>query len=174
MVAPAAVPWLPPETGVPVRPNKNRGPEYRACPAPPSFISHEKDRTPGLSLTAGSLNAASRPGIVLSGGCPPDRATHASPRRVGDEAWHPGPPDPRTRARIICHSYQREPPPQVAEAIFAPFERGGRDAADAVPGVGLGLALSRGLARDLGGDLVLEPAVPHGGACFKLSIPLRR
>lgn len=65
-------------------------------------------------------------------------------------------------------------PPQVAEAIFAPFERGGRDAADAVPGVGLGLALSRGLARDIGGDLVLEPAVPGGGACFKLSIPLGR
>ena len=67
-----------------------------------------------------------------------------------------------------------QPSPQVTEAIFAPFERGGRDAADAVPGVGLGLALSRGLARDLGGDLLLEPGVPGGGACFKLLIPLRR
>ena len=83
--------------------------------------------------------------------------------------WTPGHARESIGIRISC-----EPPPQVAEAIFAPFERSERDAGDAVPGVGLGLALSRGLARDLGGDLVLEPAVPGGGARFKLSIPLRR
>ncbi len=63
-------------------------------------------------------------------------------------------------------------PPSVAQSIFAPFERGERDAGDAISGVGLGLALSRGLAGELGGDLMLEPATPGGGACFNLSIPL--
>ena len=37
--------------------------------------------------------------------------------------------------------------------------------------IGLGLALSRGLARDLGGDLQLDPR-GGGGACFELTLPL--
>ncbi len=61
-------------------------------------------------------------------------------------------------------------PSSAARAIFRPFERGDRDPADPNPGVGLGLALARGLARDLGGDLVLE-SPPDGGACFCLRIP---
>ena len=63
-------------------------------------------------------------------------------------------------------------PREQARAIFAPFERGGRDAADPIPGVGLGLALSRGLARDMGGDLTLD--APSGrGASFRLVLPAR-
>jgi signal transduction histidine kinase len=59
-----------------------------------------------------------------------------------------------------------------AKAIFNPFDRGTRGQGDATPGVGLGLALARGLARDLGGDLVLDASSP-AGACFKLTLPLR-
>jgi signal transduction histidine kinase len=55
-------------------------------------------------------------------------------------------------------------------AIFAPFERGGRDPADPVPGVGLGLALARRMARDMGGDLTLDRSVGIG-ACFLLCLP---
>ncbi len=51
------------------------------------------------------------------------------------------------------------------------FERGARRRGEAAPGVGLGLALSRGLARDMGGDLRLRPPV-GGGACFELSLPI--
>jgi two-component system NtrC family sensor kinase len=39
-------------------------------------------------------------------------------------------------------------------------------------GTGLGLAVSRSLARDHGGDLMLEAASPQGGACFRLSLPI--
>jgi signal transduction histidine kinase len=59
-----------------------------------------------------------------------------------------------------------------AKAIFSPFDRGARGGGDATPGVGLGLALARGQARDLGGDLVLESCGPDG-ACFKLTLPVR-
>ena len=52
-------------------------------------------------------------------------------------------------------------------AIFDAFDRAGRD--DGTPGVGLGLALSRGLARRLGGDLRLIGA--DHGASFALTLP---
>lgn len=59
-----------------------------------------------------------------------------------------------------------------ARRVFAPFERGVYDDGRK-PGIGLGLALSRGLARDLGGELVLTS--PTGrGARFDLSLPLTR
>ena len=62
-------------------------------------------------------------------------------------------------------------PAALARTIFRPFERGAKEDAEPHPGVGLGLALSRGLARDLGGDLLYE-APDGGGACFCLRFPL--
>ncbi len=53
-----------------------------------------------------------------------------------------------------------------AKLLFKPFER---EEHSAQPGVGLGLSLSRALARDLGGDLVFEPATE--GCCFRLVLP---
>ncbi|MDH3629007.1 MAG: HAMP domain-containing histidine kinase [Acidobacteriota bacterium] len=61
-------------------------------------------------------------------------------------------------------------PREQVRVVFDPFERGGRDPADPVPGVGLGLALARGLARDLGGELTLE-SPSDGGARFRLELP---
>ena len=55
-----------------------------------------------------------------------------------------------------------------AKRIFDPFERCEHND-DATPGVGIGLPVARGLARDLGGDLWLEPG--GGGARFHLRIP---
>jgi signal transduction histidine kinase len=57
------------------------------------------------------------------------------------------------------------------QRIFAPFDRGAvAVSSNDVPGVGLGLALARGLARDLGGDLRLADNA-GGGACFVLELP---
>jgi signal transduction histidine kinase len=57
-----------------------------------------------------------------------------------------------------------------ARRIFRPFRKSAREAAHSAPGVGLGLALSRELARNMGGDLRLaNPGRP--GACFALSLP---
>jgi signal transduction histidine kinase len=57
-----------------------------------------------------------------------------------------------------------------ARRLFRPFSKSSQEAANSAPGVGLGLALSRRLARDMGGDLRLE-LQPAGGACFVLSLP---
>jgi signal transduction histidine kinase len=53
--------------------------------------------------------------------------------------------------------------------LFRPFSKSARDAAGSAPGVGLGLALSRRLARSLRGDLYLDRDVA-GGACFVLTM----
>lgn len=58
------------------------------------------------------------------------------------------------------------------DRIFAPFDRGAVAAgSNDVPGVGLGLALARGLASDLDGCLRLDATVADG-ACFVLELPL--
>lgn len=55
--------------------------------------------------------------------------------------------------------------------LFRPFHKSARDAAHSKPGVGLGLALCRRLARELGGDLTLDNREGEG-ACFVLELPV--
>ena len=59
---------------------------------------------------------------------------------------------------------------KVIRRLFRPFSKSANDAAQSAPGVGLGLALSRRLARSLGGDLRLEEN-GLSGASFTLTIP---
>jgi signal transduction histidine kinase len=54
-------------------------------------------------------------------------------------------------------------------ALFQPFRKSAHEAALSAPGVGLGLALCRRLARDMGGNLQYEAAA-GGGACFTLEL----
>ena len=68
-------------------------------------------------------------------------------------------------------------PSEEREQIFAKGVRGSNGAA--LPGSGLGLALARDLARDLGGDLELvvpasrlDPELPAEGNAFVLRLPL--
>lgn len=61
--------------------------------------------------------------------------------------------------------------PREAARLFEPFRKSARDAAEGVAGVGLGLALSRRLARQMGGDLVSDPP-PDGGARLVVTLPL--
>jgi signal transduction histidine kinase len=70
--------------------------------------------------------------------------------------------------RVRDHGPGIDPPSR--RRVFAPFERAGRGPGDTTAGVGLGLALARGLARDLGGDLVIEEP-EGGGASFVLTLP---
>jgi signal transduction histidine kinase len=55
--------------------------------------------------------------------------------------------------------------------IFSAFDRGTRGPGDSVRGLGLGLAISRELARSLGGDMQCTTSA-LGGARFELRLPL--
>ncbi|BET65499.1 hypothetical protein ASA1KI_04170 [Opitutales bacterium ASA1] len=81
---------------------------------------------------------------------------------------------PAARDRIAFRVIDGGPglPPDARRRLFRPFSKSAHDAAGKQPGVGLGLALCRRLARgELKGDLVLERTGPRG-AVFRFELPL--
>lgn len=91
------------------------------------------------------------------------------------DATHPAlhlevlPPE-RKFVRIRVRDHGPGIDPEVAVRLFQPFSKSARQAADSAPGVGLGLALCRRLARGLGGDLLCDAEV-NDGAAFILRLP---
>ena len=59
---------------------------------------------------------------------------------------------------------------QEQRRVFRPFIRGKHQIDGSIPGLGLGLALSQGLAKELRGDLRIMPS--ETGAEFRLRVPL--
>ncbi|TCP31369.1 hybrid sensor histidine kinase/response regulator [Sphingomonas sp. BK235] len=57
-------------------------------------------------------------------------------------------------------------PPEDLERVFEPFDRGSLAAAQRQPGIGLGLAITRVLARVLGGDVAVT-STPGAGSTFR-------
>ncbi len=60
--------------------------------------------------------------------------------------------------------------PGELEAIFDAFEQGHRSLSDPAQGIGLGLSISRNLARAMGGDVTVE-STPAAGSTFTLTLP---
>jgi signal transduction histidine kinase len=71
----------------------------------------------------------------------------------------------RGRLQIDVSDQGKGIPTALQEQVFEPFFRGSSE----TPGVGLGLAISRAVARQMGGDLTLVP-VPQG-TTFRLTVP---
>ncbi len=87
-----------------------------------------------------------------------DRRVHLEARRAGGHV------------EIVVRDHGPGIPAAEERRAFEAFRRGSRDTAGTVPGVGLGLSLARGLARELGGDLRLVRRT-DAGAAFVLSLP---
>jgi signal transduction histidine kinase len=74
------------------------------------------------------------------------------------------------RVRIHVRDNGRGIPPDKLDAVFDPFMQVGRRLNKPEDGVGLGLAISRDLARGMGGDLTAASA-PGEGSMFTLVLP---
>jgi len=81
-------------------------------------------------------------------------------------------PDPaRTMVRVRVHDSGRGIPGDKLAAIFEPFVQVDRHLTrDSQQGVGLGLAISRDLARAMGGELTVTSTVGEGST-FALLLP---
>lgn len=62
---------------------------------------------------------------------------------------------------------------EQANRLFVPFNQGDSSHARRYGGTGLGLALSRHLAKLLGGGLELVTSKPGEGTCFRLRLPIQ-
>lgn len=78
-----------------------------------------------------------------------------------------------TLIRLALRDHGVGVPERLRGRLFRPFSRSAEEAAGGPPGVGLGLALSRRLARQQRGDLRMEP-VAGAGACFALLLQLEK
>jgi signal transduction histidine kinase len=77
----------------------------------------------------------------------------------------------RLVARVDVRDTGRGIPPEQIDAIFEPFVQLGRTLNQPAEGVGLGLAISRDLARRIGGELRAASEVGVGST-FSLTVPL--
>ena len=73
--------------------------------------------------------------------------------------------------QIRLRDYGPGIPAAARRDVFKPFHKSAQQAAASKPGVGLGLSLSRRLARALGGNLSLD-CLTKNGTCFLLELPI--
>jgi signal transduction histidine kinase len=81
----------------------------------------------------------------------------------------------RAGDRVLVHVRDtgRGIPPEALERIFEPFVQVDRHLTrESQQGIGLGLAISRDLARRMDGDLTVR-STPGAGAVFTLSVPVK-
>jgi PAS domain S-box-containing protein len=72
---------------------------------------------------------------------------------------------------LVVHDTGRGIDPALLPHIFTPFEQGGADVTDRFGGLGLGLAISKGLIDLHGGTLAAHSAGPGTGATFVCTLP---
>ncbi|MEM9461898.1 MAG: HAMP domain-containing sensor histidine kinase [Myxococcota bacterium] len=98
-----------------------------------------------------------------------DNAAKYAPSRQAPHVELGGALAPRGRIALWVRDHGPGIDPAEHKSIFEPFAKARAHASGTKPGVGLGLALCRRLARQLGGDLRVEAANP--GARFVLTMP---
>ncbi|NQV06755.1 HAMP domain-containing histidine kinase, partial [bacterium] len=89
--------------------------------------------------------------------------------RYGGEAIHVGVLNGGSTARVLVCDNGAGVPEEDRERIFEPYQRA-HNALGIADSIGLGLAISRQLARLMGGDLSYRHQ--HGESVFELSLPV--
>jgi signal transduction histidine kinase len=96
-------------------------------------------------------------------------AINGSERRI-----HLGIEHDNGKAAILVRDHGPGISKEDAGKLFQPFRKSAHDAANSSPGVGLGLALSRRLAREMGGDLQLDDELRTGAGFILILLTARR
>ncbi len=123
-----------------------------------------RDEAPGASVRAHAASVEQILGNLVDNAC--KYAASATDRSIDLVVERRGP-----AVAFIVEDRGPGIAPANVEAAFTPFERANRPPGDVIPGIGLGLALSRGLARAAGGDLVYEAGSEGRGARFVATLP---
>jgi PAS domain S-box-containing protein len=76
-------------------------------------------------------------------------------------------------AQILVQDTGRGIPPDKLVAVFEPFVQAGRSAEEQTQGIGLGLSISRELARAMGGELTVQSELMNGST-FTVRLPVAR
>jgi signal transduction histidine kinase len=127
----------------------------------PSVLDSTRDarvRVNGLSVEQILFNLVDN-ACKYAGPAATDRAIHLTAART----------DGHVEIRVTDHGPGLDP--AVRSRLFRPFSKSVHEAANTAPGLGLGLALSRRLARNMNADLRLDPGVKEG-TVFVLTLPL--
>lgn len=90
----------------------------------------------------------------------PDRAIELTVDRANDHV----------EIRITDHGPGLDPTSRAR--LFKPFSKSVHEAANSAPGLGLGLALSHRLAKNMNADLRLDDPASNSGATFVLNVPI--
>jgi C4-dicarboxylate-specific signal transduction histidine kinase len=126
----------------------------------PAEVSGQPLRTNALALEQILFNLVDNACKYAAGAA--DRRIHLS--GVGHDA-----------VDTVCLDVRDHGPgvaPALAKRLFHPFSKSVQEAANTAPGLGLGLSLSRRLARSMGGDLRLDESYPkQEGTRLILSLP---
>ncbi len=83
---------------------------------------------------------------------------------IDDRGW------PQLRIRVIDTGIGI--PREAQDKLFSPFSQADMSLSRKFGGTGLGLALSRKIARSLGGELMIEASAPGVGSTFTLWVPV--
>jgi signal transduction histidine kinase len=145
-----------------------------------SLVEHSAARVlPAITLAGGRLDTK------LPGRAVPVLCDEAHVERILDNllnnavAYSSGAPQitvrvavAQGRAQVEVEDCGRGVPEEQRERIFEQFVRVEDPAFGYTPGTGLGLYISRGLARQHGGDVRLLRSDPGAGSTFALTLPL--
>lgn len=111
------------------------------------------------------------PGGTVHAWCDRGETKRSSPESKVLDFFGDRPADARTLLRIHITDSGRGIPSDMTESIFDPFVQVRHQSDAASEGIGLGLAISRKLARGLGGDLTVK-SIAGKGSTFTVTLPL--